>query len=82
MERKAKEKSLRIKLSVGDWVCYKRTNEYVKIGAIHREDPEEEYYTLILPDGTERQTTINHMIAEQMSAEDYRDWCVWNNISS
>jgi hypothetical protein len=78
MEREAKNKEFANKLSVGDWVCYVRNNEYAKLSAIHREDPEEHYYTIIFKDGSERQTTINNIMEQQMSVENYRDWCVWN----
>ena len=48
-------------LSVGDWVWYKRTNEYVEVIEIHKEDPDETLYTLLLPDGKERQTNTSNI---------------------
>jgi hypothetical protein len=64
MERERKERSFAANLAVGDWVYYKRTKEYVEVIEIHREDPDETYYTLLLPDGKERQTNISN-IAER-----------------
>lgn len=61
VERERKERSFADKLAVGDWVYYKRINEYVEIIEIHKEDPEENYYTLLLPDGKERQTNISNL---------------------
>jgi hypothetical protein len=67
MERERKERIFSDNLAVGDRVYYKRTKEYVEVIEIHKEDPEETYYTLLLPDGKERQTNISNITAERLA---------------
>ena len=48
-------------LEAGSAAVYKQTGEKVTVLKVHREDPEDEYYTIKFSNGRERQTTENHL---------------------
>jgi hypothetical protein len=46
---------------VGSRVYYNTTNEYVMLSAIHKDDPDEIYYTIRFSNGNERQTVLSKL---------------------
>ena len=56
-------------VATGSWMVYSATNELVKVAEVHLDDPQEVYYTVIMADGREKQTTrrrLQRPTTEQM----------------
>ena len=50
-------------LQTGDTVVYLRSGEHATVLKVHRDDPAEVYVTVTMPDGREKQTTLDHLKA-------------------
>jgi len=47
--------------ALGSSACYTKTGEMVEILKCHKDDPEDVYFTILLPDGSEKQTVEKYL---------------------